>query len=178
MYKIPGRQRRKEAQSHLIYKANVTSVTNPSCCRQTARRYAPQQKCLNVQCDKRATAEWNRQHLRRLTINKWLSSEFKTSYQREIFAFSALTLLFERQEEHPACKNWVMRCWRGYLSGERCRLFAYGPADATAIPKTLSSLASFQSRLVLPFWYRLTQVVLEKRQLNGCCSSSYQREIP
>ena len=29
-------------------------------------------------------------------------------------------------------KNWVVRCWRRYLSGARCRL-AYGPADATAI---------------------------------------------
>ena len=28
-------------------------------------------------------------------------------------------------------KNWVVGCWHGYLSGERCRL-AYGPADATA----------------------------------------------
>ena len=28
-------------------------------------------------------------------------------------------------------KNWVVGCWRGYLSGTRCRL-AYGPADATA----------------------------------------------
>ena len=26
----------------------------------------------------------------------------------------------------------VTRCWCGYLAGERCRLFAYGPADATA----------------------------------------------
>jgi len=26
---------------------------------------------------------------------------------------------------------WVVGCWRGYLSGARCRL-AYGPADATA----------------------------------------------
>jgi len=34
-----------------------------------------------------------------------------------------------------------------------------------------SSLASFRSRLVIPFWYRLTQVVLEKRPLNGCSSS-------
>jgi len=38
-------------------------------------------------------------------------------------------------------------------------------------PKTPSSLALFESRLVLPFWYRLTQVVLEKRPLNGCSSS-------
>ena len=37
-------------------------------------------------------------------------------------------------------------------------------------PKTRSSLASFKSRLVLPFWYRLTQAVLEKRPLNGCSS--------
>jgi len=34
-------------------------------------------------------------------------------------------------------------------------------------PKTPPSLASFKSRLVLPFWYRLTQVVKEKRPLNG-----------
>jgi len=32
--------------------------------------------------------------------------------------------------------------------------------------KTPSSLTSFKSRLVLPFWYRLTQIVLEKRPLN------------
>jgi len=35
-------------------------------------------------------------------------------------------------------------------------------------PKTPSSLASFKSRLLLAFWYRLTQVVLEKRPLDGC----------
>jgi len=34
-------------------------------------------------------------------------------------------------------------------------------------PKTPSSLASFKSRLVLPFWYRFTQLALEKRPLNG-----------
>ena len=36
------------------------------------------------------------------------------------------------KEEHLACKNWLMRCWFGYLSGARCILFAYDPADATA----------------------------------------------
>jgi len=28
-------------------------------------------------------------------------------------------------------KTWVVGCWRGYVSGVRCRL-AYGPADAIA----------------------------------------------
>jgi len=39
-------------------------------------------------------------------------------------------------------------------------------------PKTPSSLASFKSILILPFWCQLTQVVLVKRPLNGCSSSS------
>ena len=30
---------------------------------------------------------------------------------------------------------WVMRCWGGFLSGVRCRLFACGLGDATVIPK-------------------------------------------
>jgi len=44
------------------------------------------------------------------------------------WAFSALMLLVGWQEGHPA---WVVGCWHGYLSGERCR-FAYSPADAIA----------------------------------------------
>ena len=38
-------------------------------------------------------------------------------------------------------------------------------------PKTSSSLAPLKSRLVLPFWYWLTQAVLEKKPLNRCSSS-------
>jgi len=82
-----------------------------------------------------------------------------------LIAFSALTLLVGCQEEHPVCKNWVMRCWRGCLSGVRCKWFAYGPADATATP---SSLASLKSRMVEPFWCRLTQVVPENRPSVEC----------
>ena len=63
-------------------------------------------------------------------------------------------------------KNWVVRCWRGNLSGARCRL-------ATCIWPSWChchslSLASVKSRLVLPFWYRPTRVVPEKGPLNGC----------
>ena len=48
-----------------------------------------------------------------------------------INTFSALRLLVGWQEGHPACQNWEMGCWRGYLSAARCRL-AYGQADDTA----------------------------------------------
>ena len=40
------------------------------------------------------------------------------------------------------------------------------------LPQNPSSLASFKSRLVLPFWYQFTRVVLGRRPLNGCSSSS------
>jgi len=86
-------------------------------------------------------------------------------------AFCALTLLVGHQEEHLACKKWVTRCWHGYMFRARSKCFAYGPADATA---TLSSLASLKCRLVKAFWCGLTQVVLEKRPLNGCLSRILQ----
>ena len=68
-----------------------------------------------------------------------------------MIAFSALMLLVGRQEEHPACKNWVVGCWCGYLSGARCRLFAYATADATAIPKSHRLLPHFN-----PDWFYLS----------------------
>ena len=52
-------------------------------------------------------------------------------------------------------ENWVVRCWRGYLSGTGCHCHSL-------------SLASVKSRLVLPFWYWLTWLVPEKGPLNGC----------
>jgi len=53
-----------------------------------------------------------------------------------------------RQEGHPACKNWVVRYWHGYLYGARIKWFAYGPADATVTP---SSLAAVKSRMAYLF---------------------------
>jgi len=72
-------------------------------------------------------------------------------------------LLDVRKSIRPV-KIWVMGWCYGYLSGARCKWFAYGQADATATP---SSLASLKSRLVVPFWCCLTQVILETRLLNG-----------
>jgi len=56
-------------------------------------------------------------------------------------AFSAFALAWE---EHLACKKWLMWCWCCYLSGARCKWFAYVPSDATTTP----SSASLKSRLV------------------------------
>jgi len=56
-------------------------------------------------------------------------------------------------------KNWVVGCWRGYMSGSRGR-FAYGPVMQLSITISCSS----KSRLVLPFWCRLTRVVPDKIQ--------------
>ena len=78
-----------------------------------------------------------------------------------VSAFSALTLLVGRQEGHPACKKLSggLLAWLSVWSEVQTCIC---PADATA------SLASVKSRLVLPFWYRPTRVVLEKGPLNGC----------
>jgi len=65
-------------------------------------------------------------------------------------------LLVGRQEEHLACKRGVTGCWCGYLSGVRCGLFAYGPADAIAILKPHHLLPHLNPDWFLPFWYQLT----------------------
>ena len=67
-------------------------------------------------------------------------------------------------------KKWLMGCWCGYLSAARCRLFAYGPADASAFPIPCHLLPHLNPDWVLPFWYWLTQTVVEKRLWNGCSS--------
>ena len=84
-------------------------------------------------------------------------------------AFSALTLLVGRQEGHPACKKLssVVLAW----------LYVWSKVQTCIWPSGFHchslSLASVKSRLVLPFWYRptrvvLTRVVLDKGPLNGC----------
>ena len=39
------------------------------------------------------------------------------------------------------------------------------------------SLVLLKSILVLPFWYQLTQAVLEKRPLNGCSVEVYCKKL-
>jgi len=78
------------------------------------------------------------------------------------------------QEEHPACKKWVMRCWCGYLSRVRFRLFVcMWSSWCHCHPKTSSSLASFKTRLILSFWYQLTRVVTDKEPCACVCHNFF-----
>ena len=77
--------------------------------------------------------------------------------------FSALTLLAGWQEGHSACKK---------LSGGVLAWLSVWSAVQTCIWSSWChchslSLAPVKSRLVLPFWYWLTRVVLDKGPLNG-----------
>jgi len=77
---------------------------------------------------------------------------------------SALSLLVGRQEGHPACKK--------LSGGVLAWLSVWSEVQTCMWPSWCHcqslSVASVKSRLVLPFWYRLTQVVLDKGPLNGC----------
>jgi len=79
-------------------------------------------------------------------------------------AFSALTLLVGRQEGHPACKK--------LSGGVLAWLSVWSEVQTCIRPRWCHchslSLASVKSRLVSPFWYRLTRVVLDKGPLNVC----------
>ena len=72
----------------------------------------------------------------------------------------------------------LWRCWLGGRKGIRpvknwvVGLSVWSEVQTCMWPSWCHchslSLVSVKSRLVLPFWYRLTQVVLDKGPLNGC----------
>ena len=91
-------------------------------------------------------------------------------------AFSALTLLVGRREGHPACKKLT--------GGVLAWLCVWSEVQTCVWPSWCCchslSLASVKSRLVLPFWYWLTRVVLEKGPLNACvcaCAAYYVSSV-
>ena len=75
----------------------------------------------------------------------WKFCLFSSVYLVLLYIICALILLIGRQKERPACKNWVMRCWCGYLSWARFRLFAYGSANATASLRPYNPLRHLNS---------------------------------
>jgi len=81
-------------------------------------------------------------------------------------------LLVGWQEGHLACKKQSggVRAWLSVWSEMRTCIW-----PSWCHCRSLS-LASVKSRLVLPFWYRLIRVVLDKGPLNGCVYVCYIKE--
>ena len=75
-------------------------------------------------------------------------------------AFSSLTLLVGWQEGHPVCKK--TEWWDSGVIICLGRGADVHMAQMMLLPLTIS--CSSKSRLVLPFWYRLTQVIPDKVQ--------------
>jgi len=61
------------------------------------------------------------------------------------FAFSDFTVLVGHQEQHPACKNWVMRCWLSVWS--KVKMICICSSWCHCHP---SSLDSLKSRMISP----------------------------
>jgi len=86
-----------------------------------------------------------------------------------LYGLHCCDMLVGRQEGHPACKNCdEVLMWLSVWS--EVQIVCIWSSWCHCHPQ---NFASFKSRLVLSFWYQLTQTVLEKRPLNGC-SSSYR----
>jgi len=79
------------------------------------------------------------------------------------YPFSALTLLVQRQEEHLACKKLSdgVLAWLSVWSVVQMICIRSSSCHCHPI---ISCFIKIQNGL--PFWSRLTQVVLEKRPLN------------
>ena len=99
-----------------------------------------------------------------LQKQQFLNKGYINMCDLKLLTFSALTLLVGRQEGHPACKKQSGGVWAW--------LFVWSDVQICIRPSGCHchslSLASIKSRLVLPFWYRLTWIVPEKGPLNGC----------
>ena len=138
-------------------------------------------KYINQASNQDIVGARTRQHVRAKLKTSWISkstravfiliqaSEVYTALKKQITIYnaldiSALTLLFGWQEGHPACKK--------LSGGVLAWLSVWSEMQTCMWPSWCHchslSLASVESTLVLPFWYRLTRVVPEKGPLNGC----------
>jgi len=92
-------------------------------------------------------------------VNNKLAGIFSATVYT-VVAFSALTLLIGRQEGYPA--EW----WGAGVVVCLERGADLHMAQQMPLPLTVSCFSKIQ--IGLPFWYRITRVVLDKRPLNVC----------
>ena len=128
-------------------------------------------------CDQQTDRQTHTHHTTSVTLGCILTVCIRCSWMLEkwqlsacvlvncCLPFSALLLLVGRQEGHPACKKLsggVLAWLSDWSEVQTCIWSIWCHCHSL-------SLASVKSRLVFPFWYRLTRVVWDKRPLNGTC---------
>ena len=89
-----------------------------------------------------------------------------------------LTLFLDyKQEGHPACKKLSgdVLAWLSIWSVVQ---MIYMCSSWCHYHPIISCSSKIRNGIGLPFWCRFTQVVLEKRPLNGCSSSSSNLTVP
>jgi len=82
-------------------------------------------------------------------------------------------LLVGQQEGHPACKKLE---WWG-VGMVICLEQGADLHTAQLMPLPLTVSSFCKSRLVFPFWYRLTQVVPDKGPLKGCVQGGQKTRL-
>ena len=103
------------------------------------------------------------------SVTSWLSALYKYSFLLLTYLMTMcnVNLCFDAvgwaAGRAPGLKNRVARYWHGYRSGARCICIWSSWCHCHPI---ISCFIKIQNGL--PFWCRLTQVILEKRPLNRC----------
>ena len=122
-------------------------------------------------------------NLYRKTVNSFVAMLFKLDFYLSLVCVSSLYTFLCRF----LSAFWCLQCFDavGWAAGSAsaCKKLSGGVLAWLPVWSELQtcirpswchcqllSLASVKSRLVLPFWYRLNQVVPEKGPLNGCVS--------
>ena len=96
------------------------------------------------------------------------------------YHFSNLSVLWRcwqggRKGIRPV-KNWVVRCWCGYLSGTRCRL-AYSPADAMPLTVSCFSKIQFGFAFLVPAHLGIPGKRAVKRVCRRVCVSNLKNQL-
>ena len=99
----------------------------------------------------------------RVRVSVSLRFRDRVSIRVWVCAFSALTLLVEQQEGHPACKKLS----DGGAGMVTCLEQGADLHMAQLMPLPLIVSCFNKIQIVLPFWYRLTRVVPDKGPLNA-----------
>jgi len=92
-------------------------------------------------------------------------------------AFSALTLLVGRQEEHPVRKKLSDEVLLWLSVWSEVHTVCIWSSWCQCHPRTPLSLASFKSRPVLPFWHRLVRLSWNVKRVSLWWTKTWQRKI-